>query len=30
MGEKVYNHLSITGFVDEAARHAFRKAAAKG
>lgn len=30
MGEKVYNHLSITGFVDEAARQAFRKAAAKG
>ena len=30
MGEKVYNHLSITGFADEAARHAFRKAAAKG
>ena len=30
MGEKVYNHLSITGFVDESARKAFRKAAAKG
>ena len=30
MGEKVYNHLSITGFIDEAARQAFRKAAAKG
>ncbi len=30
MGEKVYNRLSITGFVDEAARQAFRRAAAKG
>lgn len=30
MGEKVYNHLSITGFVDEAARRVFRESAAKG
>ena len=30
MGAKVYNRLGITGFVDEAARQAFRTAAAKG
>lgn len=30
MGEKVVNHLSISGFADDTARRAFREAAAKG